>query len=172
MQENPPLMELAEETPASVTFRFRGKRWALGTLLLGLALLGVVLKQAGHAPPLGLAVLGGFGVLLLYSSLYSYHSVQWLTVDAQNRTIRFHKKNFYGLLAWEKPAFAFQGIQVLRAGKASNWSIVLVADDGYRLQLGESFVGAWTRAKALELAHKVSSRSGLPVEILGESNHP
>ena len=166
MRENPPIMVLAEETPEEVTFRFRGRRWAVATLIPGVALLWLVrhLHLLGRSQTWMLVVLGMFGLLLVYSSLYSATADQWLTVSGPRKTIRFHKKNLYGLVAWEKGPGEFQSVKVQKHMKSSTWQITLVCSDGFELQLGESALGAFTRERALHLASKVSQRTGIPLE--------
>lgn len=166
MRENPPIMVLSEESPEGVTFRFKGNRWAMGTLVPGIALLwlAVRLHLAGQGPAWHGAVVGTFGLLLVYSSLYSVTADQWLAVSSTRQTITFHKKNLYGLVHWERPAQAFRGLRIGRRAKASNWHIVLVCDDGLELDLGENALGAFTYERALNLARKVSDRLGLRIE--------
>jgi hypothetical protein len=41
---------------------------------------------------------------------------------------------------------------------------MLVGQDGYELFLGENVLGALTRDRALALADKVASRTGIPVQ--------
>lgn len=159
-------MVLSEETPELLTFRFKGKAWATATLAGGLALLGLTagLHARGTTPTLPLAILGTFGALLLYSTLYSLTARQWLTLSKIRRTIRFHKQNLYGRVDWERPAGAFRCIRVGRHLKASNWRITLVCQDGLELDLGESFLGASTQARALDLAGRISGPTGIAVE--------
>lgn len=166
LREIPPLMVLSEETGASVTFRFRAARWAAATLVLGGLLLGLAARLwlRGSGPGAGVAVLAGFGLLLLYSTVYSWTASQWLKADAGTRSITFHKRNLYGLVDWEKPAGEFQAIRVFRGMRSSNWTIMLVGQDGYELFLGENVLGALTRDRALALADKVASRTGIPVQ--------
>ena len=110
-----------------------------------------------------LAVLGLFGLLLLYSTLYSLTAVQWLRVDGIRHTVRFHKRNLCGLTDWERPPAAFRELQVLRYRRQSNWNVVLVDQDGRELFLGEHVFGAFSRERALALADKVASRTGIRV---------
>ena len=163
MRENPPLMVLAEETPDTLTFRFNGKAWALTTLVLGVALLALVAKlfASSNLPHWVLAIVGVFGLLLLYSSVYSATADQWLTVSAARKTIRFHKKNLYGLIEWERLPQDFRSIQVGRYIRSSNWQIALVCNDGFELYLGENAFGALSYERAMNLAMKVTSRTGI-----------
>jgi len=163
-------MVLAEETATSVTFRFRNRPWALVTGPLGAAVLALAARlwAAGASPRPAVAVLAGFGLLLLYSTLYSLTATQWLRVDGLRHTVQFHKQNFYGLLAWEKAAAEFRELQVIRYRQQTNWNIVLVDQDGERLFLGENVLGALSRARALALAEKVGSRTGIRIEAQAE----
>ena len=166
MREIPPIMVLSEDTPEHITFRFKGNAWATATFAGGLALLLLTawLHAQRTAPTLPLAVLGTFGVLLLYSTLYSLTAHQWLTLSKIRRTLRFHKKNLYGRVDWERPARDFRCIRVGRRLKASNWHITLVCQDGLELELGESFLGAPTHARALDLAGRISGPTGIAIE--------
>lgn len=163
-------MVLAEETPESVTFRFNGTRWALLTLIpgMGLVVLACILYVSTHASHFLLAALGLFGLLLLYSSLYSKTANQWLTANGNSKTIRFYKKNLYGLVEWEKSAGDFEGIIVGRHLRATNWHIAVRCRDGYDLFVGENEFGAFTREKALSVANKISSRTGLTIDAQDE----
>jgi hypothetical protein len=168
MREIPPTMVLSEETGASVIFRFRSGRWAAATLVLGGLLLAVATRGwlHGSGPRALLAVLAGFGLLLLYSTVYSLTATQWLKADPATRTVTFYKDNLYGRVAWEKPACEFQAIRVFRQMKSSTWTILLVDQEGYELSLGENVFGAWSRKRALALADKVSSRTGIAVQLV------
>ncbi len=159
-------MVISEETPESVTFRFKGNRWAVATLLPGVALLWLVrnLYLSNHSAHWLLAVVGLFGLLLVYSSIYSATADQWLTASSHPKVIQFHKKNLYGLVEWRRPSEAFQAIKVGRYGRSSNWQIALVCRDGLELYLGENAFGAFTHERAMNIAMKVSSRTGIMVE--------
>lgn len=167
MRENPPLMVLDRETKDRITFRFRGNRWAVATLLPGLVLVAVVLRLAGTGNPAYVlqAVIGGFGVLLIYSSIYSATATQWLTADGKTKTIAFHKKNLYGLVDWVRPGSDFKAVKVWKHRKASNWSITLVCGDDAELHVGENAFGAFGYEKAVSLAQKISTRTGVPVAL-------
>ncbi|WP_257309942.1 hypothetical protein [Geothrix fuzhouensis] len=166
MRENPPIMVLAEESPEEVTFRFRGRRWAVATLIPGVALLWLVryLYLLGRSQTWMLVVVGVFGLMLVYSSVYSATADQWLTVSGLRKTVRFHKKNLYGRVAWEKAPGEFRNIRVGRYTRPSNWHIALVGRDGFELYLGEHAFGAFTLERAIQVAAKVSQRTGIPLE--------
>jgi len=170
MNEITPLMVLAEETATSVTFRFRNRPWALATCLPGVLLVGLSarLMATGAGPRPLVAVLGVFGLLLLYSTLYSVTATQWLRVDGLHHTVQFHKSNLYGLRAWEKAPTDFRELQVTRGRQQSNWNIVLVDQDGDRLFLGENVFGALSRARAMAIAGKVGDRTGIRIEAQKE----
>ena len=172
MRENPPIMVLSEETPESVTFRFKGDRWAVATLIPGVVLVAVVSKLyiSGHSPNWLLLIVGMFGLLLIYSSIYSATADQWLTVDGNRKTIRFYKKNLFGLVEWERSSQDFQGILVGRSLRSSNWHIALICMDGLRLYIGENAFGAFKLERAIDIANKVSSRTGVRVDATNESH--
>jgi hypothetical protein len=164
-------MVLSEETNESVTFRFRGNRWALATLVPGASLVIVAgyLYFSGHPSNLLLGVLGTFGILLIYSTVYSATATQWLTVNGTQKSITFHKKNLYGLVHWEKQSDDFDKIEVRKNGRSSNWLITLVSADGYRIDIGENAFGASSQEKALYIANTVGSRTNIKIETLTQS---
>ena len=96
MSENPPIMVLEGDANGRVTFRFRGNRWAVWTLIPGVALVGMVWNlYRGGNPSHGLqGVTGLFGLLLIYSSVYSITADQWLAADENKKTVEFYKKNW------------------------------------------------------------------------------
>jgi hypothetical protein len=159
-------MVLAEETPEGVTFRFKGNRWAVATIIPGVVLLGLVSKLhfSSHSPNWLLFIVGIFGLLLVYSSIYSATADQWLAVSGNRKTIKFYKKNLYGLVEWERSSQDFQCIKVGRYIRSSNWQIALVCSDGFELYIGENVFGAFTLERAMNLAMKVSNRTGINVE--------
>ena len=113
-----------------------------------------------------LAIFYGFGLLFLYSSLYSFMADQVLVVDGTNRSLHFHKRNLYGRVEWDRGGDQFTDIRVFRPGRiesasASNWSIMLVASDGLRLFLGENEFGALSRKRAMALAENVGRLTGI-----------
>ena len=165
MKEHSPIMVLSEETPESVTFRFNGNRWAMATLILGVILLGLVSKLylSDFSPDWILFTAGFFGLLLVYSSIYSATADQWLTVSGNRKTVKFYKNNLHGLVEWEKSSREFRGIQVGRHLRSSNWQIALVCSDGVELYIGENVFGALTLEQATNLAMKVSNRTGIKV---------
>jgi hypothetical protein len=166
--ENVPLMVLAEDSADRVVYRFRGKRWGVFTLILGITLVGVgftTIVHRGDVRVVSLALV--FGVLMLLSTLYSFTAEQWLQVDGSQRAIRFHKKNLYGRADWERPGSDFAEIRVFRpsarGGPAANWSILLVDRNGAQLSLGENEFGSFHRERALELAGKLGRLAGIAV---------
>ncbi len=166
-------MVLVEESELRQVFRFRNKRWGVATLVAGLVLIASLgwLQATHKAGFLQSAIFYGFGVLLLYSSLYSLRADQWLIVDGNRRSIHFHKSNLYGLVDWERPGLDFKEIRVFRAatsrgtGRAKNWTIMLASGDGVNLFLGENEFGAFSRERALQLAGKVGQLAGITVVI-------
>jgi nicotinamide riboside transporter PnuC len=166
IREYPPIMVLTEETPDYLTFRFKSQGWAVATLIPGIILVAVVLYlyAIGNPSTLLLAVVGLFGFLLIFSSIYSLSSDQWLTADGRTKTIKFHKQNIYGLTNWERSANEFEEIRVWKSRKAINWATTIVCKDGLLLQIGENVFGAMNYEKALDLANKVSNRSDIKVD--------
>jgi len=57
---------------------------------------------------------------------------------------------------------------VCRSFQQANWNIILEDLEGGELYLGESFIGAPNRARAVAVAEKVGSRTGIPIEVQGE----
>ena len=111
-------------------------------------------------------MMGSFGVLLLYSTVNSATSNQWLTANGTTRNVTFHKKNIYGLMHWEKPPAAFDRIEVYKQGRSQNWLVTLVLTDGYQIFVGENAFGAFSQEGALKIARKVAERTGLRIETL------
>ena len=165
MREIPPLMELSEETIDKMMFQFRGRRWAVTTLIPGVILTAIVIKlfASGNQNMVILSIVGLFGVLLIYSSIFSFTANQWLIADGRTKTIKFHKDNIYGLVDWEKSANEFKEIRVWKSIRSTSWKITLICNDGYYLQIGENIFGALDYEKALEIANKVSYRTGIRV---------
>jgi nicotinamide riboside transporter PnuC len=168
MKENLPIMVISEESSNRITFRFKGNRWAVATLIPGLLLVALASKMylIGNPSNVLQAIIGILGMLLIYSSVYSFSSSQWLTADGCTKTIRFYKKNIYGLVNWEKSKSDFKEISVLRQYDATNWLIILVCNDGLDLYIGENVFGALSYEKALEIANKVSSKTDIHISVI------
>jgi hypothetical protein len=165
VREIPPIMVLEEDGEERQTYRFHGKRWALFTFVISIALVGAtaLARSKGRGWPIE-AFLGAFAALTSYSTLYSLHANQWLEIDGRERAIRFHKENFYGLVDWRRDGSAFDAVRVFRANaRAANWSILLVASDGLGLNVGENALGSLRRERALEIANKIGRLAGIPV---------
>jgi len=168
VQEIPPLMVLAEDGDERQTFRFRGRRWALLTFLIAIGLFLAFMQAHATRQVVSLQVgLAAFGALFLFSTAYSLGAEQWLRVDGSSRSIRFHKRNLYGSVDWERPGSEFARLRVFRpsarGGKAMTWSIVLVGLDGGELSIGENEFGSLHRERALWLARKVGRLAGIEV---------
>lgn len=165
VREIPPHMVLVEESDTHQLFRFNGKRWALVTLFLGLACVGIaVCVQFAQTPsPWLQLMLAGFGVLLLFSSVYSFLADQWLLVDGVRHTLKFHKKNLYGSVEWERPGSSFKGLRVFRGYEHKSWTILLRCHDGLELSIGDSEFGCLDREGALALARKAGGLAGIAV---------
>jgi len=169
IEEIPPIMVLEENAGLRIVFRFRNRLWGTITLAAGLAIIGAFgwyqLRYNNWSWQVGLFSL--FGLLLLYGSLYSFTADQFLVVNGVGRSIRFHKKNLYGRVDWERRGDQFKEIHVFRAkasrGRAKNWSILLVGGDGTELFLGENEFGSFSREGAIELAGNVSRLTGIQV---------
>jgi hypothetical protein len=169
INECPPLMVLAEESENHQLFRFRGKRWALITCILGIILIaGAIYLNIGRKPEILLLVsLYGFGLLLLYSTLYSLTADQWLVFDGIQLSVKFRKKNLYGNVEWQRPGGEFKEIRVFRNfqedSRNMNWTIMLVGHDGMQLFLGENEFGSFSRERALIVAGKAGRLAGINV---------
>jgi len=162
----PPLMVLAESPPERLLFRFRGRLWGWVTLLVGAPLVaGSVWFLFARDPSIpSLALTGSFGLLLLYSSLYSLTADQFLIVDGATHSVRFHKKNLFGSVGWERGGDQFKEIKVFRATPtAKNWTIMLVGVDGRELFIGENEFGSLHHENAVELAGQVGRLAGIRV---------
>jgi hypothetical protein len=166
-----PIMVLAEDALDRQLYRFRGSRWAVFTLAMGLGLFaGCALAHEHGAPMYRQVGLGVMGALMLYSSAFSLAADQWLRVDGSSRSITFHKKNLYGRIDWERPGDEFSGIRVfrpsVRGGKAISWSIVLVGRESpypSQLPIGENELGSLHHERALAIARKVGELAGIEV---------
>jgi hypothetical protein len=169
IREIPPLMVLAEESESHQVYRFRGKRWALITSILGcMLLIGTGFLHIYVKPEMWLLVcLYGFIMLLFFSTLYSLVSDQWLEFNGEYRQVRFHKKNLYGTVEWHRPGNEFKGIRVFRNfngdNRNMNWTIMLEGHDGTELFIGENEFGSFNRERALELAGKAGRLTGINV---------
>ena len=169
VKEIPPLMVLAEETGNRQIFRFRGKHWALITFMIGIFVLSgaTYIQVIGKRELLLLSCLYVFGLLLIYSSLYSLTADQWLQVEGRKKTVKYHKKNLYGKIEWCRSGEQFKEIRVFRdlldRSRNMNWTIMLVANDGSEFFLGENEFGSFTRENALRIAEKAGHLSGITV---------
>jgi hypothetical protein len=166
-----PIMVLTEDAVDHQLYRFRGVRWALFTLVVGLGMFaGCGAAHVREAPIYAQVGLAMFGALMLYSSVFSLRADQWLRVDGSSHSITFHKRNIYGRIDWERPGDAFSEIRVFqpsaRRGKAMNWSIILSGREGpesIELSLGENELGSLQRERALEMARKLGTLAGIEV---------
>jgi hypothetical protein len=173
ISENPPLMVLKEESGDRLVFRFRNRMWGYATLVGGIALIAGMLwyQISHHDRSWQFGVLYFFGFLLLNSTLYSFSSDQSLIVNGKTGSIKFHKKNIYGSVEWERPASEFKGIDVFhpRSGRGGtrtkNWAIVLRCSDGTNLSLGENEFGSITQEGAVKIANLVSTLSGIKFSV-------
>jgi len=171
VEEIPPLMVLTEASATRLIFRFRNRLWGVATLVGGLALVGTTawFELSHNLWSWQFAIIYLFGLLLLYSSAYSFTADQSLTVDGGDRVVHFHKSNLYGRADWERPGNQFKEIRVSRArsiqrpGVARNWVITLIGGDGLQLFLGENEFGSMSRAGALALAERVGRLAGINV---------
>src|SRR5690348_8196911 len=104
VEEIPPLMVLAESSPDRMVFRFRGRMWGWITLLAGVGLTAPCVWSFFVGSPWtgSLAVVASFGLVLFFSSLYSFTAEQFLVVDGATRSLQFHKRNLYGRVDWER----------------------------------------------------------------------
>lgn len=171
IEEIPPIMVLAEESADRLVFRFRSRRWGVATLAGGLALIAISgwFHFSHHFPFLQLAIFYFAGLLLLYSSLYSFTADQFLIVDGKDGSLHFHKQDLYGRVDWERPGNQFKEIRVFRpgrtqgSGQTKNWAIMLACCDGLELFLGENEFGSLSREGALALAANVGRLTGITI---------
>lgn len=173
IEEIPPIMVLEEESPDRLLFRFRGGRWGAATLAGGLALITASgwFRFSKDLPFLQLAVFVFFGLLLLYSSLFSFTANQFLIVDGKSGSINFHKKNLYGRVDWKRSGDRFKEIRIFRPMAANhrpgkNWAIMLVCHDETNLFLGEHELGSRSRGSAFTLAENIGRLAG--IRTIGE----
>lgn len=134
----------------------------------GLALIATSgwLQLARNLPLLHLTPIYLLGLLLLYSSIYSFTADQSLVVSGADGSIRFHKKNLYGRVDWERPGHEFRTLRVFRPLAANhrpgkNWSILLECPDGLNLFLGKNEFGFASREEAVALATRLGQLAGI-----------
>ena len=117
IKEIPPIMVLAEKSADRLVFRFRNRLWGMLTVGGGLALIAASawFEFSHNLRFLQLAIFYFFGLLLLYSSLYSFTADQFLIVDGRDGSVHFHKRNLYGRVDWERHGDQFKGHQGVQA---------------------------------------------------------
>jgi hypothetical protein len=171
LRENLPVMVLSDETTERVTFRVRNVLWSVmtGASGIGLVSIAVLLYLSGNLTSSytnwSSIVVGVLGALLIYSSIFSITTTQWLTADGKRKTIKFFKRNLYGHIYWERSSQDFQGIKIWRYMSRNNdWQIILMCNDGVDLYIGENLRGASTKERALDIANKISRKIEVKIE--------
>lgn len=167
VEEEIPMMALAEEGEDRQVYAYQARTWMLATLLPGVAFLGLAIwLHAAFAEVELLITLPLFvvGALLLYSTLYSLTADQWLMFDGAHNLVRFHKKNLYGRIDWELPASDFNCIRVISQKDENHWVLELDGPPDQRLVFGESAFIKMSHERATILAEKAGQLTGIRVE--------
>ncbi|MBF0330402.1 MAG: hypothetical protein HQL17_00570 [Candidatus Omnitrophica bacterium] len=173
----PSIMVLTEEAGDHLVFSYRKGIWAAGMLIFMLvfsfmALFPVYMNRHDHSGDAARWWIVGaicfFDALLLWSSLFSLNSQQWLRIDGAQRRAKFYWKSFYGLVEWEVDGAQLKEIKVFRNstgdGQAMNWTIMLTHPDGTDLFMGENEFGSLKHERALALGGRVAGMLGIAVK--------
>jgi hypothetical protein len=167
VEEEIPMMALAEDGDERQVYAYQARTWMWATLLPGVALLGLAtwLHLAfAEAELLITLPLFVFGLLMLYSTWYSLTADQWLMFDGEHKLVRFHKSNIYGRIDWELPATDFTSIQVLTLQDEKHWVLKLNGTPKQRLLFGDSAFAKMSHTRALTLAEKAGRLTGIGVK--------
>ena len=168
VEEEIPIMALAEDGDERQVYAYQAKIWMWATLVPGVALLGLAVwlhldfDDADLFVTLPLFV---FGLLLLYSALYSLTADQWLMFDGEHKLVRFHKKNMYGRIDWELTAEDFTCLRVISQKDTKHWVMQLSGTPKQRLLFGDSAFAKMSRTRAITLAEKAGEMTGIRVEV-------
>lgn len=168
IEEDIPMMALAEESAERQVYAYQANRWLLMTLIPGVALFaGAVWMHLSFEEIELLITLPLFlvGLLFLYSSLYSLTADQWLMFDGVHKVVRFHKKNIYGRIDWELPGSEVQCIRVFAKDGKESWALQLKVGSYQDLLFGDSAFTKMSQERAIELAEKAGELSGIRIEI-------
>jgi hypothetical protein len=170
IEEDIPMMALAEESSERQVYAYQARLWMLATLVPGVALLGLAIWLHLNFADIELLVtlpLFVIGFLLLYSTGYSLTADQWLMFDGRNRQVRFHKKNIYGCSDWEYPVSDFTSIRVVCLEGRNQWVLQLEGPQPQRLQFADSAFKKMEKNRAIKLAETLSNLTGIRMEICG-----
>ena len=168
VEEEIPMMALAEENDERQVYAYQAGVWFLATLVPGIAALGsAIWLHLAFAEIELLVTLPLFVVslLLLYSTWYSLTADQWLMFDGEHRLVRFHKKNMYGRIDWEFPGSEVNCIRVFTQDGENNWALQLKVDPYPNLLFGDSAFAKMSHDRAMELAKKAGQLTGIEVSI-------
>ncbi len=168
VEEEIPMMALAEESERRQVYAYQARLWMLATLVPGVACLGLAfwLQTAFEEAELLVTLpLFVFGLLMLYSTWYSLTADQWLMFDGEHKLVRFHKRNMYGRIDWELPAEEFTCIRVICQKDTKHWVLQLIGTPKQRLLFGDSAFAKMSRSRAITLAEKAGELTGIRVQI-------
>jgi len=168
VEEEIPMMALAEDSDERQVYAYQAKIWAWATLVPGVALLGLAIWLHTAFAEIELLVtlpLFVFGLLMLYSTWYSLTADQWLMFDGEHKLIRFHKRNIYGRIDWELPANDFTSIQILTLQDEKHWVLKLNGTPKQRLLFGDSAFAKMSHTRAITLAEKAGQLTGIRVDM-------
>lgn len=171
VEEEIPMMALAEDGDERQVYAYQAGTWLLATLVPGVAALGAAIwlhfafEEMEVLITLPLFVVG---ILMLYSTLYSLTADQWLMFDGVHRLVRFHKKNIYGRIDWELPVSEEMCIQVFALQGTSHWVLRLEVPQYQSLMFGDSAFAKMSQSRAITLAEKAGRLTGIRVEVKGQ----
>lgn len=168
VEEEIPMMALAEDGDERQVYVYQARIWMFATLVPGVACLGLAVwlhLDFDDAELLVTLPLFVFGLLMLYSTWYSLTADQWLMFDGEHKLIRFHKRNMYGRIDWELPADDFTCIRVISQKDTKHWVMQLSGRPKQRLLFGDSAFAKMSRTRAITLAEKAGEMTGIRVEV-------
>jgi hypothetical protein len=171
VEEEIPMMALAEDSDERQVYAYQAGVWFLATLVPGVAALGgaIWLHLAFEDIELFITLpLFVVSFLMLYSTWYSLTADQWLMFDGVHRLVRFHKKNLYGRIDWELPGSEIICIRVFAQDGENNWALQLKVDQQPNLLFGDSAFAKMSHDRALALAEKAGQLVGVRVESLSQ----
>ncbi len=167
VEEDIPMMALAEDSAQRQVYAYQASRWLLLTIIPGVALFGGAVWMHFAFEDIEILItlpLFVVGSLFIYSSLYSLTADQWLMFDGVHRLIRFHKKNIYGRIDWELSGSDIKCLQVFARDGENNWALQLTLDQYPNLLFGDSAFAKMSRDRAIALAEKAGQLTGVQVE--------
>ena len=170
VEEESPMMALAENSDKRQVYAYQAGIWFLATLIPGVASLGAAIWLHLAFEEIELLItlpLFVVGVMMLYSTWYSFTADQWLMFDGEHRLIRFHKKNMYGRIDWELPGSDIVCIRVFAQDGENNWALQLKVAQQQNLLFGDSAFAKMSRDRAIALAEQAGQLTGIKVEVVG-----